>query len=63
VRLEVGQKLAVDVILKVGPVSEGVKVTGASEVLHTKDASVGGSGTTKDRGLLRVSLIWLPVEF
>ena len=41
VRLEVGQKLALDVVLNVGPVSEGVKVIGDSEVLHTKDASVG----------------------
>src|SRR5712671_787898 len=41
VRLEVGQKLAVDMMLRVGPVSEGVKVTGESEVLRTKDASVG----------------------
>src|SRR5437764_14189705 len=41
VRLEVGQKLAVDIMLSVGPVSEGIKVTGEGEVLHTKDASVG----------------------
>ena len=41
VRLEVGQKLALDIMLNVGPVREGVKVTGDSEVLHTKDASVG----------------------
>ena len=40
-RLEVGQKLAVDIILKVGSVSEGVKVIGGSEVLKTNDASVG----------------------
>jgi hypothetical protein len=40
-RLEVGQKLAVDITLKVGAVSEGVKVIGGSEVLKTTDASVG----------------------
>ena len=33
-RLEVGQKLAVDIMLTVGPVREGVKVTGEGEVLH-----------------------------
>ncbi len=41
VRLEVGQRLALDVSLKVGPVSEGVKVSAEGEVLHTKDASLG----------------------
>lgn len=41
VRLEVGQRLAIDVILRVGPVTEGVRVTGEGPVLHTKDASVG----------------------
>jgi len=40
-RLEVGQNLAVDITLKVGSVSEGVKVIGGSEVLKTNDASVG----------------------
>ena len=40
-RLEVGQKLAVDVVLKVGSVAEGVKVIGATEALQTTDASVG----------------------
>ena len=40
-RLEVGQKLAVDITLKVGAVSEGVKVIGGSEVLKTTDASMG----------------------
>ena len=40
-RLEVGQKLAVEITLKVGSVSEGVKVIGGSEVLKTTDASVG----------------------
>jgi len=41
VRLEVGQRLVMQVMLSVGPVSEGVKVTAEGEVLHTKDASVG----------------------
>jgi hypothetical protein len=41
VRLEVGQKLAVDINLTVGSVKEGVKVTAGSEELHTTDASVG----------------------
>jgi hypothetical protein len=40
-RLEVGQKLALDIVLKIGSVAEGVKVTAGSEVLHTTDASVG----------------------
>jgi hypothetical protein len=40
-RLEVGQKLALDINLKVGGVTEGVKVTASSEVLKTTDASVG----------------------
>ena len=41
VRLEVGQKLGVTIILAVGSMKEGVKVTAGSEVLHTTDASVG----------------------
>ena len=41
VRLEVGQKLGVTIILAVGSVKEGVKVTAGSEVLRTTDASVG----------------------
>jgi Carboxypeptidase regulatory-like domain len=41
VRLEVGQKLGLMIILAVGSVKEGVKVTAVSEVLHTTDASVG----------------------
>ena len=41
VRLEVGQELAVAINLTVNPVKQGVLVTGASEVLHTSDASVG----------------------
>src|SRR5713101_4304238 len=40
-RLEVGQKLALDISLKVGSVAQGVKVTAGSEVLQTTDASVG----------------------
>lgn len=41
VRLEVGQKLALEIILTVGEVKQGVNVTGVSELLHTSDASVG----------------------
>jgi len=40
-RLEVGQKLAVDITLRVGSVTEGVEVTAGREVLQTTDASVG----------------------
>jgi len=40
-RLEVGQKLALDITLRVGSVAEGVRVTAGSEVLQTTDASVG----------------------
>jgi len=40
-RLEVGQKLALEITLTVGSVAEGVKVTAGSEVLQTTDASVG----------------------
>lgn len=40
-RLEVGQKVAVEISLKIGGVSQGVKVTAAGEVLRTTDASVG----------------------
>jgi len=39
--VEVGQKVALDVALKVGPVKEGVNVNSASEILHTTDAAVG----------------------
>lgn len=39
--LEVGQKLALDVSLKLNSVSGGVRVTAGNEVLHTADASVG----------------------
>jgi len=40
-RLEVGQKLAIEVSLKVGPIKEGVQVTALADVLRTADASVG----------------------
>src|SRR5712691_152084 len=40
-RLEVGQKLSLDITLRVGSVAQGVKVTAGSEVLQTTDASVG----------------------
>ncbi len=40
-RLEVGQRLYLELSLKVGTVSQGVKVTAQSEVLRTTDASVG----------------------
>src|SRR5437667_1179463 len=40
-RLEVGQKLAMDISLRIGSVTQGVKVTAGSEVLQTTDASVG----------------------
>jgi len=39
--LEVGQKLAVDVALKIGPVQQGVQVSASTDVLRTTDASVG----------------------
>jgi hypothetical protein len=38
--LEVGQKLAVDISLKIGPIREGVQVTGSTDILRTTDASV-----------------------
>lgn len=40
-RLEVGQKLALEVSLKLSSAQEGVEVQGALEVLHAADASVG----------------------
>jgi hypothetical protein len=40
-RLEVGQKLAVEITLNVGGIKEGVNVVAGSEVLRTSDASVG----------------------
>ena len=39
--VEVGQQLAVEVVLKIGTVKEGVQVTGAADVLRSTDASVG----------------------
>jgi Carboxypeptidase regulatory-like domain len=40
-RLEVGEKAAIDIALKVGAVKEGVEVSALSDVLRTTDASVG----------------------
>src|SRR3989475_303856 len=40
-RLEVGQKLALEITLMVGSLEQGVKVTDGSEILQTTDASVG----------------------
>ena len=40
-RLEVGQKVAIDIGLKVGIVKEGVHVNAAADVLRPTDASVG----------------------
>jgi hypothetical protein len=40
-RLEVGQKLSLDIALRVGTVAQGVMVTAGSEVLRTTDASAG----------------------
>ena len=39
--LEVGQQLALDIVLKVGAVSEGIEVSSNPEMLHTTDAAVG----------------------
>src|SRR3954452_538846 len=39
--VEVGQKLALDVQLKIGAVQEGVDVNAATDILRTTDASVG----------------------
>src|SRR5262252_8731494 len=39
--LEVGQQLELDLPLKVGPVQEGVQVSGTADVLRPTDASVG----------------------
>jgi carboxypeptidase family protein len=41
VRLEVGQKLALEISLRLSSVAQDVKVTAGSEVLRTTDASVG----------------------
>jgi hypothetical protein len=40
-RLEVGEKLAIEIALKVGAVKEGVQVSASADVLRTTDASVG----------------------
>ena len=40
-RLEVGEKRAIEIVLKVGSVSEGVSVVAYGELLRTTDASVG----------------------
>ena len=39
--LEVGQKLAIDLSLKIGPVREGIGVTALADTLRPTDASVG----------------------
>ena len=39
--LEVGEKLGIDIPLKLGTVKEGLQVNAASDVLRTTDASVG----------------------
>lgn len=39
--LEVGQKAALDVAMKIGVVKEGVNVNASNDILHTTDASVG----------------------
>ena len=41
VRLEVGQKSALNITLQVGTLNEGVRVTAGNEVLRTADAGVG----------------------
>jgi hypothetical protein len=41
IHLEVGQKLAVDVSLKIGAAKEAVAVTAATDILRSTDASVG----------------------
>ena len=41
VHVEVGQRLALDVALKIGAVREGVEVSSTPEILHTTDAAVG----------------------
>jgi hypothetical protein len=40
-RLEVGDKLAIEVPLRVGPVKEGLQVNAGNDILRTTDASVG----------------------
>jgi hypothetical protein len=39
--VEVGQKLALDVAIKIGAVKEGIEVSSTPEILHTTDAAVG----------------------
>jgi outer membrane receptor protein involved in Fe transport len=39
--LEVGQKLGIEIPLKIGPVKEGVQVSASADILRTTDASVG----------------------
>ncbi len=41
VRLEVGQKVALDLTMSMGELKQGLNVNGSSELLHTTDASVG----------------------
>jgi hypothetical protein len=41
VRLEVGQKSSVKIVLEVGSVAQGVKVVGGTDVLKTADTSLG----------------------
>src|SRR5215813_8944212 len=41
VRLEVGQRLAIVIALRLGSIQQGVEVHGGAEVLQTTDASVG----------------------
>lgn len=40
-RLEVGQKLTIEVSLKLGSIEQGVEVGAAAEVMHAADATVG----------------------
>jgi len=40
-RLEVGEKLAIEIPLKIGAVKEGIQVNASADVLRTTDASVG----------------------
>jgi hypothetical protein len=40
-RLEVNQKLAIEISLKIGPIAQGVKIVASTEVLNKSDASVG----------------------
>ena len=38
-RLEVNQKLAIEISLKIGPIAQGVKIVASTEVLNKSDAS------------------------